>query len=230
MRSAGTSSSFLKSTPLEPLMASTSPCWFISTSVTLAGLTSCSPRSPSVASTFIPGTISWSSFLRFSPAISPQSLALPSLLSDMLCYLFTIWKAPILAHLRDMLAHLKRHRYTGDITDYSRGLFLLHVPSTVEVTALPLLQELKLFPSVSQRPFHQQVLVVHEQPTSDQKDSLLFITLPGVCFICFICFTCFTCSRCAAVASSFTNTICTGVTLIYEVYRPCNIAHFVSTK
>src|SRR6266480_3154415 len=225
MRSAGTSSSFLKSTPLETLMASTSPCWFISTSVTLAGLTSCSPRSPSVASTFIPGTISWSSFLRFSPAISPQSLALPSLLSDMLCYLFTIWKAPILAHLRDMLAHLKRHRYTGDITDYSRGLFLLHVPSTVEVTALLLLQELKLSPSVSQKPFHQQVLVVHEQPTSDQKDSLLIIiTLPGVCFICF------TCSRCAAVALSFTNTICAGVILIYEVYRPCNIAHFVSTK
>src|SRR5437660_10366703 len=123
MRSAGTSSSFLKSTPLETLMASTLPCWFISTSVTFAGLTSCSPRSPSVASTFIPGTIAWSSLLRFSLAISPQSLALPSLLSDMLCYLFTIWKAPILSHPRDKLAHLKRHRYTADITDLHGRFF-----------------------------------------------------------------------------------------------------------
>src|SRR5579883_7260 len=60
-------------------MASTSPCWFFSTSVTLAGLTSRSPRSPLVDSTSIPGTISLSVCLGLTSAIIPCSL-----LKDML--------------------------------------------------------------------------------------------------------------------------------------------------
>src|SRR5437764_418315 len=76
MRSAGTSSFFLKTTPFSTVSFSTLPCTSRTTSDTFGLLISASPRSPLVASTSIPGWTLLSLDLRFLGTV-PASPAWP---------------------------------------------------------------------------------------------------------------------------------------------------------